>query len=77
MNQNQTKNMKKANLLSKAEMKNVMGGNPPVGELGTCTFKCPDELTECTSATGDCERGGQGDYRWIKCDGKKYECYIP
>ncbi|MES2650771.1 MAG: hypothetical protein V4663_03480 [Bacteroidota bacterium] len=46
--------MKKVNLLSRAEMRKVMGGNPPIGggEGGRCVAYCCPTEGSCSSATG-------------------------
>jgi len=47
--------MKKVNLLSKAEMKKVMGGNPPIGG-GDCDHECPTDGAKCgANDAGKCE----------------------
>lgn len=65
--------MKNAKLLSKAEMKNVLGGNAPVGGVGTCTvsFTCGSSGSiSCSSDKGVCKRGPSSDTEnaWVQCD---------
>jgi hypothetical protein len=44
--------MKKVNLLSRAEMRNVMGGNPPEGGGGSCWASCRDKDMNILSPEG-------------------------
>lgn len=51
--------MKKVNLLSKAQMKNVLGG---VEQVGNCTAKCKDGgSVTCVGSCGAIDSSGDAD----------------
>jgi len=57
--------MKKVNLLSKAEMKNVMGGNTSTTACRARCFNgsyvnCGDDLLNCVARDASLESGGDG-----------------
>jgi hypothetical protein len=61
--------MKKAIVLSKAEMRNVMGGTDveeEVNEYGKCSVKlnCSNGSVECSSDQGKCRKFAT----WVQCD---------
>jgi len=69
--------MKKFNLLSRAEMKKVMGGvfdpesiDGELGAFGKCTVKttCATGSVECTSDSGKCRKGD----KYVQCDSDAY-----
>ncbi|MCC6286780.1 MAG: hypothetical protein IT249_02745 [Chitinophagaceae bacterium] len=60
-------------ILSREQLKTIMGGSG--GGNGSCTFKCPGGLKECTSSTGDCKEEKNGVVVVsISCDGITYKC---
>lgn len=68
--------MKKKNLLSKAEMKKILGGGLPGEDLGSCTFTSGN--ASCTSSSGDCKylycvSGSNTTAIGICCDGVQYK----
>ena len=73
--------MSKFNKLSRAEMRDVLGGNPPVGgcgtidsDCGTCTVTvtCANKTTvSCTGSGGNCHQQDDnhfGTTGYVQCD---------
>ncbi len=58
--------MKKVNLLSRAEMKKVIGGSEPIGGVGSCsvTVTCNNGSITCSSTAGKCWKGTVS----VQCD---------
>lgn len=70
--------MKKKNLLSKAEMKKIIGGGLPGEDLGSCTFTSGN--ASCTSSSGNCKylycvSGSTTSAIGICCDDVEYKSY--
>ena len=71
--------------MTNAEMKNVMGGNAPLGGSGACSasYECPSGGTiQCSGVDGDVNNGGcqvvgssvscrqtDGNYTAVSCNG--------
>lgn len=67
-------NIKDAEILTREQLKSILGGDGS-GYDGSCTYRCPDGNTECTSPTGNCSRKKEGVVVVsISCDGITYDC---
>lgn len=60
-------------ILSKAELKKTVGGSI---DEGLCTESCGTATNNvtCSSTEGSCSRDTASPCKWIKCDGKQYDC---
>lgn len=69
-------NLSNAEMLSREQMKKIVGGIGSGSDSVTCTVTCPDDHCSCSSTIGKCKRNEDvyGDVISITCEDLTYNC---